>query len=239
MVLTLHLPREARSSLSSPWMSDHPRAPPAPPGPAPRRSRVGTAVPAHDACEENLCLPATFCRHCEDGDCSKRSHSRCDSVTRSHRAAFPAHGGSAGAQRCPQGLGRWETPELRASAHRREQAGGLFPGQGQARDSSRCRSGAGARRPGRHGPCPAGGGSAAAPLPGGAAPAGRERPAPGRERAGRCPAGRGRVVSPPAMSLPPRPRRPVLKAATAGAALARALTVCPHRTWPRRACGRC
>lgn len=70
--------------------------------------------------------------------------------------------------------------------------------------------------------------------------AGRAEAAPGRARAGPVsPPGRGRVASPPATSLPPRPRRPVLKAAAAGAAPARALTVSPRRRWPRRACGPC
>lgn len=61
--------------------------------------------------------------------------------------------------------------------------------------------------------------SSAAPLPG-AAPGGAGgtcRPRPG----------------------PSRPSRPVLKAAAAGTAPARALTVSPHRTWPWRACGPC
>lgn len=74
--------------------------------------------------------------------------------------------------------------------------------------------------------------AAAGPRPGGREPvslrAAAAGPRPGAGGPG-VPSGRGRVESPPAMSLPPRPRRPVLKAAAAGAAPARALTVCPHR----------
>lgn len=127
-----------------------------------------------------------------------------------------------------------------------------LPGTGPGSGRLPVPLGCGAPRPGRDGHRPARGGSrapdprlrrhpGARPRQGGSAGArqgGSARPPAGSGRAG-APAGRGRVMSPPAMSLPPRPRRPVLKAATAGAALARALTVCPHRTWPRRACGRC
>lgn len=69
---------------------------------------------------------------------------------------------------------------------------------------------------------------------GGPAQAGRRRLPAGRGRA-RCP----RQGAGGSRRLPPRPRRPVLKAAAAGAAPARALTVSPRRRWPRRACGPC
>lgn len=73
--------------------------------------------------------------------------------------------------------------------------------------------------------------AASAPLCASPAPSGRGRTwCPVRARAGRVA---------PAMSLPLRPRRPLLKAAGSGCRAARALSACFHRRWPRRAHGPC